>query len=44
MSNRSKRTLVAEAEPGFLQSGLAKWSKALTRSAKWDKVCFVTIT
>lgn len=39
MSNRSKRTLVvANAEPAFVQSCVAKWSKGLQRGAKWDKV------
>lgn len=39
MSNRSKRTMVvANAEPAFVQSCLAKWSKGLQRGAKWDKV------
>lgn len=39
MSNRSKRTtVVANAEPPFVQSCLTKWSKGLERGARWDKV------
>ncbi|CAM9222521.1 unnamed protein product [Hapterophycus canaliculatus] len=40
MSNRSRRTVVAEVEPGFLQSCMTKWSKGLRKGAKWDKETF----
>lgn len=42
MSNRSRRTVVAEAEPTFVQSCSTKWSKGLQRGARWDKVCAYT--
>ncbi|CAN0346203.1 unnamed protein product [Ectocarpus sp. 12 AP-2014] len=40
MSNRSRRTVVAEAEPTFVQSCSTKWSKGLQRGARWDKDTF----
>ncbi len=38
MSNRNRKVVVAEAEPTFSQSCMAKWAKGLQRGAKWDKV------
>lgn len=38
MSNRSKRTLVAEAEPTFTEHCIAKWARGTQSGAKWDKV------
>lgn len=38
MSNRSKRMVVEEREPRFLEVCVEKWRKGCQRGARWDKV------
>lgn len=41
MSNRSKRMVVEEREPQFLEMCAEKWRKGCQRGARWDKVGLV---